>query len=270
MSRRVVLITGCSTGIGRATALAFGRSGDRVYATMRNPARGVELQQAIVDEGLDTEILTLDVTDDASVRLAVGTIEKREARIDIAVNNAGIGPFAPVERTDDDHWLTTFDTNLFGAVRVARATLPGMRRNRGGAIINVSSIAGRLASIPTQGAYAASKHALCALTDSLVAECAQFGITAHCIEPGFFATSIMDGDTVAPLPDTDPYKAVADGVEQFFRDSVAVAPPPNEVAELIVAAADGRLTDGVHHAVGAPGQTSTASAARHHAGEVTA
>jgi NAD(P)-dependent dehydrogenase (short-subunit alcohol dehydrogenase family) len=116
--------------------------------------------------------------------------------------------------------------------------------------------------VPTQSAYAASKHALCALTDSINAECASFGIRAYCVEPGFFATAIMDKDTVVRLEDDDPYKSMADMVEGFFRSSVAAAPPPDRVADLVVAAARGELTGGVHHVVGFSGNDPTTTAAR--------
>jgi NAD(P)-dependent dehydrogenase (short-subunit alcohol dehydrogenase family) len=228
---------------------------------MRVPERGVGLQELIDREGLDAQILPLDVTDDRSVRAAVDSVIERDGRIDVAVNNAGIGPFGPVERTLDSDWLSTLDTNLLGAVRVARAVLPGMRERGGGTIVNISSIAGRLASIPGQGAYAASKHALCAFTDSLVAECGPFGIRVYCIEPGFFATSIMNNAPIAALDDDDPYKPLVAGVEAFFRAGIAGAPPPDAVAELVLGAVDGTLTGG-HHPVGVPGFGPTQNAAR--------
>jgi NAD(P)-dependent dehydrogenase (short-subunit alcohol dehydrogenase family) len=189
-------------------------------------------------------------------------VSRRESRIDAAVNNAGIGPFAPIERTTDADWWATLDTNLLGAVRVTRAALPLMRAQGGGTIVNISSVAGRLASIPTQAAYAASKHALCAFTDSIVAECAPFGIKAYCIEPGFFATAIMERDAVARLERDDPYLPVADQIEHFFRASVAAAPPPDAVATLVLAAVDGELDGGFHHPVGLPGLKPTQTAAR--------
>jgi NAD(P)-dependent dehydrogenase (short-subunit alcohol dehydrogenase family) len=259
---QIVLITGCSTGIGQATAIAFARRGDRVYATMRAPERGRDLQALIHGEGLDAEIIPLDVTDDQSVRNAMSIVVDRHEHLDVVVNNAGIGPFAPIERTTDHHWLETLDTNLLGAVRVARAALPAMRSQGNGTIVNISSVAGRLAAIPTQAAYAASKHALCAFTDSLVAECAAFGIHVYCIEPGFFATAIMDKDAVIDLDEDDPYKRIADNVEQFFRASVAAAPSPDLVAQVVCAAADGSLVDAVHHPVGVSGLEPTANAAR--------
>jgi NAD(P)-dependent dehydrogenase (short-subunit alcohol dehydrogenase family) len=259
---RVVVITGCSSGIGKTIALAFARRGDRVYATMRSPARGTALRAALDDGGLDAEVLALDVTDEASVRIAIAAVTDREGQLDVVVNNAGIGTFAPVERSTDDDWRATLETNLLGPVRVARAALPIMREQHSGTIVNISSIAGRMASIPTQGAYAASKHAVCAFTDSLVGECSAFGIRAYCIEPGFFATSIIDNTPAASLDDADPYKPLADGIEQFFRASVAAAPPPDAVADLVIAAADGVLGGGIHHPVGAAGFLPTENAAR--------
>ena len=259
---RVVLITGCSTGIGLTTAVAFGRRGDRVYATMRTPERGGDLRRIVEEEALDVEVLPLDVTDDESVRSAVGSIVERHGRVDVIVNNAGVGPFAPIERSTDAEWFATLDTNLIGPVRVTRAALPSMRSNGSGVIVTISSVAGRLSPAPTQGAYAASKHALCALTDSINVECAPFGIRAVCIEPGFFATAIMDKDTVAFLEDDDPYKPVMEGVEQFFRASLAEAPPPDAVAAMVLAAADGSLPDGTHHVVGMDGLRATATAGR--------
>jgi NAD(P)-dependent dehydrogenase (short-subunit alcohol dehydrogenase family) len=258
----VVLITGCSTGIGRTTALALGRRGHRVYATMRTPQRAADLLQIVDDEQLDVRLVALDVTDPESVTSTVSHILDIEGRIDAAVNNAGVGPFAPIEHSTDADWLTTFDTNLFGAVRVTRAVLPAMRAQHAGTIVNVSSIASRIASVPTQGAYAASKHALCCLTDSLVAECSAFGIRAYCVEPGFFATAIMDKDTVAALATDDPYHDLQDGVEQFFRLSLAAAPQPDAVADLIAEAIERGLEGGIHHPVGVEGATPTASAAR--------
>jgi NAD(P)-dependent dehydrogenase (short-subunit alcohol dehydrogenase family) len=209
-----------------------------------------------------TEVLRLDVTDDDSVRRAVDVVLDRAGHIDAVVNNAGVGPFGPIERSTDADWFATLDTNLVGPVRVTRAVLPSMRALGRGTIVNISSIAGRLATIPTQGAYAASKHALCALTDAINAECNGFGIHAFCIEPGFYATAIMDKDTVPALDVNDPYKPVMDNIEQLFRAGVAAAPPPDAVAELVVAAVDRMLAGGTHHPVGVPGLEVSATSAR--------
>ncbi len=258
----ITLITGCSTGIGMTTALHLARRADHVYAGMRALDRSNEIRQALAREGLNAQILQLDVTDEEAVRAAVDFVISREGRIDAIVNNAGVAPFAPVERTTDADWLATLNTNLLGPVRLARAALPSMRSRHAGTIVNISSVAGRLAPVPTQPAYAASKHALCAFTDSLAAECTPFGISTYCIEPGFFSTAIMDKDTICPLDDTDPYKPLSDSIWQFFRDSVAAAPPPDAVAELVLAAIDGTIQQGFHYPVGMPGLGPTPSSAR--------
>jgi NAD(P)-dependent dehydrogenase (short-subunit alcohol dehydrogenase family) len=229
---------------------------------MRSPDSSPDLRRLIESEGLDVEIVRLDVTDDDSVRAALREALDRDGRVDAVVNNAGVGPFAPLEHASDRHWLETLDTNLLGPVRVTRAVLPQTRAQGAGIVVNISSVAGRMASIPTQSAYAASKHAPCAFTDAVNAECASFGIRAVCIEPGSFATAIMDKDTIAHLPADDPYKAVADRIEQFFRASVAAAPSPEVVAEVVRDALDGKLAPGSHHPVGVAGLHPTDSSAR--------
>ena len=189
---RVVLVTGCSTGIGLTTAVAFARRGDRVYASMRALARGDELRRLVDAERLDVELIQLDVTEDVSVRSAVGQIFAKEGRLDVVVNNAGVGPFAPIERSTDEEWRSTIDTNLLGPMRVTRAALPSMRTNGGGVVITISSVAGRLPPVPTQGAYAASKFGLEALSDVLRMEVASFGVQVVVIQPGFFKTGIEE------------------------------------------------------------------------------
>jgi NAD(P)-dependent dehydrogenase (short-subunit alcohol dehydrogenase family) len=251
MPSKVVLVTGCSSGIGRATALTLAARGDRVYATMRTPG---DLAGA--------EVLQLDVTDRASVRVAVETVLDSAGRIDAVVNNAGVGAFVPFEHSSDDDWLVMFDTNLFGPVRVARAALPAMRAQGDGVIVNISSVAGRVPAIPMQSAYSASKHGLCVLTDALNAECREFGVRAVCIEPGFTATSIMEKHPVSRLEEDDPYKPALDGIDQFFRAGLAAAAPADVVAAMIAEAIDGTLTGGTHFPVNVPGLTPTADAGR--------
>lgn len=259
----VIIITGCSSGIGRAAALAFARRGYRVYATMLDPKQDESLKSLIDEEGLDVEILHLDVTDDVTVRNAVEFALDRDGRLDVVVNNAGVGPFAPLERSTDADWLTTLDINLIGPLRLTRAALPAMREQGNGTIINISSIAGRMAPIPTQGAYAASKHALCALTDSINVEAGQFGVVAHCIEPAFFATSILEHATIAELAENDPYRPLAISIEQLFRDANASAPPPDAVVDVILNLASGTLAEtGTHHPIGIDGFAPTSTAAR--------
>ena len=246
----VIVITGCSTGFGYHSALAFGRRGDRVYASMRNPDKG-DLAKVLSDEGLDAEVLQLDVDDDASVRTGIGEVLEREGQVDVLVNNAGFGGTgATVEESTDAAWEAIISTNLLGPLRCTRAVLPSMRERRAGTIVNVSSIAGRMYGMPFTGSYSATKHALCSLSDTIAAEVHDFGIGVACIEPGFFKTSVVDNATI-PDPTGSPYESMARAIEDWYRTSVENGADPARVVDAIVAAADGTLPeDTIHHLVG--------------------
>jgi NAD(P)-dependent dehydrogenase (short-subunit alcohol dehydrogenase family) len=232
----VVVITGSSSGFGLATSLAFARRGDRVYATMRNLARAGELRAAATSEGLEVEVLALDVTRDESVREAVEQALGAEGRIDVLVNNAGVGNGGAVETLPNERMRAVFETNLFGAVRMIRAVLPGMRACNRGVIVNVSSVAGRTPGMPTNWAYSASKHALGALSDSLAFEVEPFGVRVVCIEPGFFSTRIQANAT--PAAPGSPYEKLERAVERFYEAGVASGGDPRVVADAIVQAAN--------------------------------
>lgn len=183
----VILITGCSSGIGMLSALEFARRGYRVYASIRTLDNGGYLRTAAQTERLAVEIIQLDVTDEASVRQAVAQVLEREGRVDIVVNNAGFGASGPVEDYQDDELRHVFETNFFGAVRVTRAVLPTMRAQRSGTIVMVSSISG-LRTFPFMAVYSASKFALEAISNGLRYELRPFGIRVVLVEPGNFKT----------------------------------------------------------------------------------
>ena len=186
MAGDVALITGCSTGIGRATALHLARRGYRVHATMRSPERaGAPLVQTAKDEGLALTVVPLDVMDAASCAKALA----EAGRIDVLVNNAGLGELGAVEDLDDEQVRRMFETNVFGPLRLMRAVLPGMRAAGRGAIVNVSSVAGRFC-YGSGALYSGSKHALEAISECLALEVMQYGIRVAIIEPGFFDTPI--------------------------------------------------------------------------------
>jgi NAD(P)-dependent dehydrogenase (short-subunit alcohol dehydrogenase family) len=178
---KVVLITGCSSGIGAATAGRLSRAGHTVYASARRPETLAELVAG------GCRPLTLDVTDEASMVAAVRQLEAEQGRLDVLVNNAGYGLYGPVEQLPPDELRRQFETNLFGLVRLCQLVLPGMRERRAGRIINVSSMGGRT-TLPGGGAYHASKYAVEAISDALRLEVRRFGVDVVLIEPGVVRT----------------------------------------------------------------------------------
>jgi NAD(P)-dependent dehydrogenase (short-subunit alcohol dehydrogenase family) len=244
----VVLITGCSSGFGLATALAFARRGDRVWATMRNLADSGDLSAAAEAEHREIATLPLDVTDGAAVESAVGHVLEAEGHIDVLVNNAGVAHMGAVEALGIEDARHVFETNVFGQVRMIQAVLPRMRERGEGVIVNVSSMAGRLPGTPANWAYAASKHAAGSLSDSLAEEVRQFGIRVVCIEPGFYATSVTRKGR--PLPPASPYRDLEHHVAHWLHANVVSGGDPAEVSEAIVAAASDASSP-VHVPVGA-------------------
>ena len=185
----VILITGCSTGIGLATALHLAAKGDTVYATARNPGGARELQAAMAG-GAALRTRVLDVCDDASVNDTVAYVLSESGAIDVLVNNAGVGGGGSFENTPLQVARDVMETNYFGVVRMMQAVLPGMRERRSGTIVNVSSQAGRR-PFAMMSHYCASKHALNAASAALAHEVAQFGIRVALIEPGTVMTPIF-------------------------------------------------------------------------------
>jgi NAD(P)-dependent dehydrogenase (short-subunit alcohol dehydrogenase family) len=193
-----VLITGCSTGIGRATAELLAREGNTVYAT----ARRLESIEDLRESGCRT--LALDVNDEASMSAAVAAVEEAEGAVGALVNNAGYSQSGAVESVALDSVRAQFETNVFGLVRMCQLVLPGMRRAGRGRIVNVSSMGGKLV-FPGGGIYHATKHAVEALSDAMRFELKGFGIQVVVIEPGLIKTSFAE--TVASaMPDQEgPY-----------------------------------------------------------------
>jgi NAD(P)-dependent dehydrogenase (short-subunit alcohol dehydrogenase family) len=192
-AQRVVLITGASRGIGRAIAIHLAGAGYRVFGTGRGPLRGGDLP---------FELLPLDVGDEESVRQCVRAVMERAGRIDVLVNNVGHMLIGAAEETSERELQHEFTANFFGAARVIRAAVPHMRAARGGAIINMSSIGGRLAA-PYTSAYSASKHALEGYSEALRYELAPFGISVSLVEPGPVKTETVDRSVqqvAAPVP----------------------------------------------------------------------
>jgi NAD(P)-dependent dehydrogenase (short-subunit alcohol dehydrogenase family) len=232
----VVLVTGCSSGIGRACADAFLAQGATVWAT----ARRVDTLADLAAAGCHT--LALDVTDDASMASAVAEIETRHGAIDVLVNNAGYGQQGALEEVPLERWRAQFETNVFGVVRMCQLVLPGMRARGRGRIVMVSSMGGRL-TFPGGSAYHASKYALEALSDVLRFEVARFGVQVVIVEPGLVATA-YGAAAVAHLAGDEhhgPYAPFTSGVraalENSFAGGVAGTSEPVEVAAAVVGAA---------------------------------
>ncbi len=217
-----VLITGCSTGIGRATAVELTKRGHDVIATARRPETLDDLEVE--------ERLPLDVDSDDSARAAV----ERAGAIDALVNNAGFGLVGPVETTPLAAVRQLFETNVFGAWRMMQAVLPGMRARGGGTIVNVTSLAGRVVS-PLNGAYSASKFALEAVTEALHYEAGHFGIRVVAIEPGAFTTGFSERELRLGMD--PPYDELdrqwAEAFERLPGRDPAGQPGPEPVAAAI-------------------------------------
>ncbi len=233
-AERVILITGCSSGIGRATALEAAARGHRVFATARNPESLRELES----RGR-MRALALDVTDTASIREAVASVLAEAGRVDALVNNAGYAQYGAAEDVTAEEWRRQFDVNLFGAIEAARAVLPAMREKRSGTIVNVSSVAGKIA-IPFAAPYCASKHALEAFSDALRVEVAPFGIRVAVIEAGPIETRFADrarAGVARMLAAPGPYSVFYRNAERAMdTDFQAGKLPPESVARVILEA----------------------------------
>jgi len=187
---KAVLITGCSSGIGRASALRLAEAGWTVYASARRRDAIADLEQA------GARTLELDVTNEASMRAAVQAVEQAEGAVGVLVNNAGYSQSGAIETVPLDAVRRQFETNVFGAVRLIQLVLPGMRRQRSGRIVNVGSMGGRL-TFPGGGYYHATKYALEAISDALRFEVAGFGIGVTLLEPGLITTDFGEAASAA-------------------------------------------------------------------------
>jgi len=227
----VVMITGAGSGIGLATALHFARLGHDIYTGVRHPATAAERTRAIEAERLPIRLVAIDVDDPTSVTRGVGEVLGRSGRIDVLVNNAGIGGGGPIEEVPVDWAKRLFETNYFGAIRMIQAVLPGMRDRQGGAIVNVSSIWGRVA-IAGHGHYSAAKHALEAATEALAQEVQAFGIRVVIVEPGVVVTPIYAKAKRFVEP-ASPYAVHVRRLLLFYQMQMKTPSQPVDVARVI-------------------------------------
>jgi NAD(P)-dependent dehydrogenase (short-subunit alcohol dehydrogenase family) len=210
---KVILVTGASSGFGRAIAKALAAKSYRVFGTVRAPLAGAS-------DGFTT--LTLDVTRNESVVACVAELIRAAGRIDVVINNAGIGIAGAIEDTTAAEAQSQFETNFFGTHRVCRAVLPHLRAQRSGVVINMSSLAGRI-PLPFQGFYSATKFAIEAYTEALRMEVRPFGISVSMVEPGDFATSFtsnrrMTSESISASPY---YESMVRAIGTMARDEQA-------------------------------------------------
>jgi NAD(P)-dependent dehydrogenase (short-subunit alcohol dehydrogenase family) len=229
-----VLITGTSRGIGFEAALAFARAGHTVRATMRKPSQSPALAETAVQEKLPITVSAMDVDSDVSVRQAIAAIQQAHGQIDVLVNNAGVERSGSVEELPLADFRAVMETNYFGVIRCVQAVAPHMRKRRSGCIINVSSVAGRLASSPLSS-YMASKWALEALSEALAGEMKMFNVRVAIVEPGIIDTAMARRIGVPPAGSPYPQQA---RFASLFEASLKNPVPPTLVAEKILEVAD--------------------------------
>ena len=243
-SRKVVLITGASSGFGRLTALTLARQGHIVFASMRdatgrNAPAHTALREVAEREGLLLDVVALDVTDEASVSRAVDEVVERAGAIDVLVNNAGVVSMGFGEAFTTESAQRLFDVNVFGVLRATRAVLPHMRRQREGLVVSISSGVGRIV-MPFMGLYSASKFAVEALAESTRMELESLGIDSVIVEPGAFPTPIFDKigtpDDPERLADYGPLAEAPQQMAAALGEATeGMAADPQSVADAVAA-----------------------------------
>jgi NAD(P)-dependent dehydrogenase (short-subunit alcohol dehydrogenase family) len=227
----VAVVTGANSGIGRAIAINFAAQGFTVVGTVRDRGRASKLGTMAANRGVEVELVELDVGDDESVGRGFEEILDRTGRVDVLVNNAGVGGNGVVEETSPSDYLDVMNVNLCGAVRCTQAVLPGMRERRSGAIVNITSVAGRVAAL-AQSPYVASKWALEGISEGLAQELAAFGIRVVIVEPGVTKSAIFAKSLDVPNA-TGAYDAPYQRMFQMYATGISNATDPFAVAEVI-------------------------------------
>ena len=231
---KVALVTGRSSGIGLETSLALARDGYFTYASMRDTRKASVIEEKAKKENLKLKVIQLDVDDKDSIKNAVSQILKEKNKIDILVNNAGYGIFGCLEDISIEELKEQFETNFFGVVRLIHETLPTMRKQGSGTIVNVSSVAGRI-GFPGSPAYISSKFALEGLSECLRYELASFGINTIIIEPGVIKSNFFNSMKTPKNQKPDsPYKELTNKVIGGIKMMAEMGTHPKEVADTIV------------------------------------
>jgi NAD(P)-dependent dehydrogenase (short-subunit alcohol dehydrogenase family) len=233
---KVALVTGSSSGIGFETSLALAREGYHTYASMRDTKKGTKIQEIAKKENLPITIIPLDVDKPESIKAAINQIMTESKRIDVLMNNAGYGVFGCLEDLTVDEIKAQFDTNFFSVVRLIQEVAPIMRNQKSGAIVNISSVAGKI-GFPGSPAYISSKFALEGLSECLRYELSPFGVNTIIIEPGVIKTNFFDSMKMPKNAKPDsPYKDITNKVVAGVKMMAEMGTPPNEVADVIIKA----------------------------------
>src|SRR5215467_6848112 len=242
MSQKVAVVTGSSSGIGYETSLILARNGIHTYASMRKVEGGGSKQ--IIDiaknENLPLQVIQLDVNNDKSVTEAINRITKEKDRIDIVVNNAGYDLMGALEETSIEAIKAQFETNFFGVVRAMQEVIPIMRKQRGGIIVNITSLGGRI-SFPLNSPYHATKFALEGLSESIQYELEPFGIKIIVVEPGGVGSNFLKNlkwASKASDPSNSTYRSIQNNILEFFKQWTQNLTHPSEVAKAILKAVE--------------------------------
>ncbi|NAS30851.1 SDR family NAD(P)-dependent oxidoreductase [Flavobacteriaceae bacterium R38] len=221
---KVVLITGGSSGIGKAIGIYLKEKGFKVYGTSRNPEKLIDFDAF--------NLIELDVNDLSSITNGITHVINEEGRIDVLINNAGIGITGPIEETPQEEIHKAFQTNLYGPISVMKSVIPHMREAKNGLIINITSIAGYM-GLPYRGVYSATKSALEMITEAMRMEVSDFGIKMTNVAPGDFVTNIASSRFHSPVENNSPYKKTYSNTLELMNSQVNKGGDPVDVARMI-------------------------------------
>ena len=230
-SPQVAVVTGANSGIGRATALHLAQQGYRVFGTVRSIEKAGKLKSRATELGITVELIEMDVADDASVQRGFADVFRTTDRVDVLVNNAGIGGNGVVEESTPQMYHDAFNVNVVGAIRCTQQVLPNMRARKSGTIVNITSVVGKFAAV-AQAPYVASKWAFEGVSEELAQEVAPFGIRVVIIEPGVTKSSIFAKNIDAPNQ-SGAYDAHYRRMFAFYAAGITNATPAEEVGALI-------------------------------------
>lgn len=241
--KKTVLVTGCSSGIGYATCLVFARNNFATYGSVRDLSKAERIQEITNKEKLPLKIIRLDVNEDESIRIAIQKIISDSGGIDILINNAGYGMFGPIEEISIKEIKEQFETNFFGTIRLIKAIVPIMRKQRNGTIVNISSMVGRF-GVPLNAAYVSSKFALEGLSESISFELDEFGIKVILVEPGVIQTDFFQNLKIKGNDTKSPYYKLMDKRIAFLKAAMKNSvSSSDQVANTILHAVNSRDPD---------------------------